>query len=93
MVIQGRDLQYKFSDIFYSQPDPANQEKRQDAYTGTVISYYAACFGLRNILNLPQSVTKLFDDELKQMLRQAPFRKKWEDISPNFQQGIHRICE
>ena len=84
MVIQGRDLQYKFIDLYLDGETEEDRKKRQDQYTGTVLSYYAACYGLRSILDLPPSITKLLDDEVKQSMRAEPIRKKWDQISDNF---------
>lgn len=84
MAVQGRDLQYKFMDTYYGGSTEADLKARQDLYTGTVISYYSACHGMRGILSMPQSVTKLLDDELKQLMRQPAVKRKWEQIKENF---------
>ena len=81
---RSQNLQYKFMDIFYDGSGNEETKKRQDLYTGSVLSYYAACFGLRNILSLPVGVTKLLDDELKQLFRQEAIKKKYSDLSDGF---------
>ncbi|TAU55738.1 hypothetical protein ELI43_24375 [Rhizobium leguminosarum] len=84
MAMQGRDLQFRFMNEYHGAQTPADQKARQELLTGTIIGYYAACFGLRNILVLPTSVTKLLDDELKQLIRQPAFRKRFDEIQDNF---------
>jgi len=80
MVLQGRDLQYKFMEIFYGGKTPEDEQKRRDLYTGVVIAYYAACFELRKVLALPESVEKLLNAELKELMRQTPFRNMWDGV-------------
>ncbi|MCK1283739.1 hypothetical protein IVB41_07270 [Bradyrhizobium sp. 44] len=84
MVLQGRDLQYKFIDIILEGKSEEAKEKRKDQYVGTVISYYSAWFEMRNILRLPQSVTKLIDYELKETMKEDQVRAKWIRIKNNF---------
>ncbi|MFS8115005.1 hypothetical protein QD460_25015 [Rhizobium jaguaris] len=86
MVLQGRDLQYKFMDEYHGSGSDEDRKSRQNILTGSTIGYYAACYGLRGILKLPESVTKLLDDELKQLMRQPAFKNKFNEISDNFSQ-------
>lgn len=81
MVIQGRDLQFKFMEIYHNGDGDENRLQRQRLYTGAVIGYYAACYGLRNVLELPRSVEKMLDSELSELMRQEGFRKQWDQIS------------
>ena len=80
MVIQGRDLQYKFMDIFLPGSTAAEVEAKRKMYTGTVIAYYASCFELKNVLALPGQVEKLLDAELKELMREKQVRDKWDEI-------------
>lgn len=84
IVLQGRDLQYKFIDIILEGESEEAKQRRKDQYVGTVISYYSACFEMRNILTLPESVIKLIDHELKETMKEDQVRAKWEKIKNNF---------
>lgn len=80
MVVQGRDLQYKFMDIFLSGTTPTEIEQKQKHYIGTVIGYYASCFELRNVLELPEQVQKLLDSEIRELMREKQVRDKWDEV-------------
>lgn len=80
MVLQGRDLQYKFMDIYLPEDISGNVTERQRLYTGTVIGYYASCFELRNVLELPEQIQKLLDSEIRELMRQKNFREKWNEV-------------
>jgi hypothetical protein len=84
MIVQGRDLQYKFMDLYHGTGQPADLAANQDHYNGLVIAYYSACFELINVLSLPESVQKLLRNDLKEILRNAPVRRKWEQIRGGF---------
>jgi hypothetical protein len=80
MVLQGRDLQWKFMDLFFNERDDDEIKKRREMFMGMLIGYHSSCFELRNVLAIPPSVIKLMDADLKELFRQAVMRKKWEDI-------------
>jgi hypothetical protein len=84
MVIQGRDLVYKHMEIYYSGDTEEAKRERQKLYIGSVLSYYAACFGMRSILSLPKSITKLLDAELKDLMREEVVRKRYEELKSGF---------
>jgi hypothetical protein len=76
LVMQARDLQFKFMDLYFSD----NLSGKQDLFVGTLLSYYSASFELRRLFDLPESVIKLLDNDLRELLRQEPVRRKWEEI-------------
>lgn len=80
MVIQGRELQFKFSDLFHGGADQEKVKARQDQFIGTLIGYYSSCFELKKVLELPTNVQKLLDSDLGELLRQRQIRDKWDDI-------------
>lgn len=80
MVIQGRDLQFKFAELFYGGNDQEKIKERQHQFIGTLISYYSSCFELGQVLPLTQNAKKLLDSDFGEMLRQRQIRDKWEDI-------------
>jgi hypothetical protein len=84
LLNEARDLQYKFMEIYHGSNTEADTKAKQDQFIGTVISYYAACYSLRSILVLPPTVTRLFDEELRQLMQQELYRQKWTQLSPNY---------
>jgi hypothetical protein len=80
MVVQGRDLQYKFMDIYYGGNSAQEIEDKRKLYTGTVIGYYASCFELKSVLPMPPNVAKLLEAELGELMRQKSFREKWDEV-------------
>jgi len=76
IAAQGRELQFKFATEFLAD----DQNARRDLFIGTMIGYYAATYGQREILELPETVTKLLDEELRQLLSQRPVRDKFEKM-------------
>jgi hypothetical protein len=76
MVIQARDLQFRFMELFFEDDLPA----KQDIFLGTLIGYYAACFEMRRLFKMPESVEKLLDADLKKLLDEPRFVRKWESI-------------
>jgi hypothetical protein len=80
MVIQGRDLQFKFAELFLGGNEAANIKARQDQFVGTLIGYYSSCFELKKVLELPTNVQRLLDSDLAELLRQRQVRDKWDDI-------------
>jgi hypothetical protein len=84
MVIQGRELQYKFMDIYHGTGQQNDLQANQDHYNGLVIAYYAACFELTNVFSLPDTVRKLLAHDLRELLRNEPIKRKWEQIRGNF---------
>jgi hypothetical protein len=84
MVLQGRELQYKFMEIYHGTDEKTDREANQEHYNGIVVAYYAACFELTNVFSLPDSVGKLLRHDLQELLRNPPIKKKWEQIRGNF---------
>jgi hypothetical protein len=80
MMVQGRDLQFKFMDIFLSGASIQELGSKQSQFTGTVIGYHAACFELRNVLEVPENVEKLLDADLRELMRESYVRKKWDEV-------------
>jgi predicted O-linked N-acetylglucosamine transferase (SPINDLY family) len=80
MVIQGRDLQFKFAELFHGGSDAEKVQARQKQFVGTLIGYYSSCFELKKVLELPSNVQKLLDSDLSELLRQRQVREKWDDI-------------
>lgn len=80
MVIQGRDLQFKFAELFHGGEDSEKIKVRQDQFVGTLIGYYSSCFELKKVLTLPENVQKLLDSDLEELMRQRQVRGKWDDI-------------
>ncbi len=80
IVVQGRDLQYKFMEIFLDGNTPQEAKQKQRMYTGTVIGYYASCFELKKVLALPPHIEKLLDAELRELMREKSVREKWDEV-------------
>jgi hypothetical protein len=74
MLIQGRDLQLKFLD------DMVSENEKVKTFQGIVIAYYASCFELRSILDLPENAKKLLDSDIKESMRQKSFRDRFEEL-------------
>jgi hypothetical protein len=80
MVIQGRDLQFKFAELFHGGDGAENLAARQDQYIGTLLGYYSSCFELKKVLELPENVERLLAADLRELMRERQVRDKWEDI-------------
>ena len=80
MVIQGRDLQFKFAELFHGGNDEKNLKARQDHFIGTLLGYYSSCFELKNVLELPSNAEKLLKEDLRELMREGQVRKKWDDV-------------
>lgn len=80
MVIQGRDLQFKFSELFHGGTDAANLKARQDQFIGTLLGYYSSCFELKKVLTLPTNVEKLLAADLRELMREKLVRDKWDTL-------------
>lgn len=80
MVVQGRDLQFKFAELFHSSPISDDLNAKQDQFVGTLIGYYSSCFELKNVLPLPANVQRLLDSDLSELLREKKVRDKWDEI-------------
>lgn len=80
LVLQARDLQFKFSETFYDASTEQGRKQRRDSFIGTLIGYYSACFELRNVLPLPPTVEKLLAVELKELICKDEVRAKWESV-------------
>lgn len=93
MVVQGRDLQYKFMDIFLAGTTPAEVQAKREMYTGTIIAYYASCFELKSVLALPEQVGKLLDAELRELMREKQVRDKWDSIKHLHSQAFANYVE
>lgn len=76
VVVQGRDLQFKFAELYLGD----NLAGKQDMFMGTLLAYYSASFELRSLFPLPESITKLLDNDLRELLRQESVRHKWEQV-------------
>lgn len=84
MVSQGRDLQHRFAELNFGGDNPENKKRRLDQFIGTLISYYASCFELRNIINMPDSITRQYDNDLKTSLSIEMNKQKYESLKTNF---------
>jgi len=78
LLTQGRDLQLRFMGEFMKGDDA--QTDRTKFFMGIVIAYYASCFELRNILDLPPNAKKLLENDVKESMRQAPFKERFEEL-------------
>ncbi len=88
IVLQGRDLNYKFMDIFLSGNGVEELREKQKLYTGTVIAYYASCYELKKVLALPLHVEKLLDAELRELMREKQIRDKWDEVKHLYSQDF-----
>jgi hypothetical protein len=84
MIVQGRELLFKYMEIFADQDKAKAAKNDQEVFLGILIGYYAGVFELRGVINMPQSTQKLMDAELKKLLDQRRFRDKWDEVS-----GMH----
>lgn len=84
MVSQGRDLQHRYVDLNFGGDSESDKSKRRDQFAGTLMSYYASCFELRNIMDLPESIKRQYDNDLKSSLCDPSNRQKYELIKINF---------
>ncbi len=85
MLSQGRDLQLKFMDVLVRVPPTAEDEKKEfhnrvSLSIGILIAYYAGCFELRQVLELPVSAAKLLDNDVRESWRDDMVRKKWDKV-------------
>lgn len=87
MILQGRDLQWRrwtlFVDLLPATASDSEKKAlaiKQGEFLGIVIAYYASCFELRQVLSLPDSVTKLLDAEVKEIMRHKPFQEKFSEL-------------
>lgn len=85
MIIQGRDLQFRRWPLFVDPPPVDESEKaalkvKQNDFRGLVISYYAACFELREVLQLPSTVGNLLDADIREIMRIKEFRDKLDEV-------------
>ncbi|MDA9545893.1 MULTISPECIES: hypothetical protein [unclassified Bradyrhizobium] len=74
MLVQGRDLQRKFMD------DLVPEDQKTKFFMGVIIAYYASCFELRRVLHLPESAVKLLDNDVRESMREPPFRQRFEEL-------------
>jgi len=93
MIVQGRDLQYKFMDLFIPGTSPDEIAQKQKMYLGTLIGYYASCFELRNVLALPDQARKLLDEDLRELMREKQVRDKWEEVKHLHSQAFINYVE
>jgi hypothetical protein len=47
---------------------------------GIIIAYYSGCYELRRVLSLPDHIARLFDNEIKESLRDKAFRQKFDQL-------------
>ena len=93
MIVQGRDLQYKFMELFIPGSEPQDLAQKQKMYLGTLIGYYASCFELRNVLALPEQARKLLDADLRELMREKQVRDKWEEVKHLHSQSFIKYVE
>jgi hypothetical protein len=74
LLIQGRALQLKFLD------DHVPSDEKVRFFMAIIIAYYASCFELRRVLSLPQSAEKLLDNDVRESMRDAAFRSRFEEL-------------
>jgi hypothetical protein len=80
MVTQGRDLGYKYMEMYYGGDSPGEVARRKNHLTGMVIAYYASCFELRRVVALPESMEKLLQVDLREFMRDREVREKWDEV-------------
>ncbi|TCG08844.1 hypothetical protein BZM27_09340 [Paraburkholderia steynii] len=80
MSVQGRDLQFKFMELFHASDSPEDLNSNRDQYLGTLIGYYASCFEVRQVIKLSDNAIKLFDADLEALMEQKIVREKWNEI-------------
>ena len=93
IIVQGRDLQYKFMEIFLDGETAPEQMQKQKMFTGTMIGYYASCFELKKVLALPSHVEKLLDAELRELMRERSVREKWDEVKHLHSQAFVEYVE
>lgn len=93
IVVQGRDLQYKFMDFFLDGNTPQETKLKQRMYTGTIIGYYASCFELKKVLALPPHIERLLEAELRELLREKSVREKWDEVKQVHSQEFVRYVD
>jgi hypothetical protein len=74
LLIQGRALQLKFLD------DHVPSDEKVRFFMAIIIAYYASCFELRRVLSLPESAEKLLDNDVRESMRDAAFRSRFEEL-------------
>lgn len=84
MVVQGRDLKFKYMDIFLGGDTQEDLAQRRELFLGAVISYYASCFELKQVLPLPKNVERLYRADLAKLMETKEARNKWDEIRSNF---------
>lgn len=93
MIVQGRELQYKFMDLFIPGTGATEIEQKQKMYLGTLIGYYASCYELRSVLALPDQARKLLDEDLRELMREKQVRDKWEEVKHLHSQAFINYVE
>jgi hypothetical protein len=78
LLSQGRELQLRYMDEFLKGEQVS--EDKVNFFMGVVIAYYASCFELRTILTLPENAKKLLDSDVKESMRQEPFKKRFNEL-------------
>ena len=80
MVIQGRDLQFRYAELFHGGDSQENIRVRQDHFIGALLGYYSSFFELKKMLKLPENIGRLLDADLVEVMRNKPVRDKWDEI-------------
>jgi predicted O-linked N-acetylglucosamine transferase (SPINDLY family) len=86
MIMQGRDLQFRFAELFHGGSDAKEVQARREQFVGTLIGYYSSCFELKKVLELPSNVQKLLDPDLSEVMRAPQVREKWPGIKHFYSQ-------
>jgi hypothetical protein len=75
MLSQGRELQLKFMDDLVK-----GEKEKTKLFMGIIIAYYASCFELRRVLSLPASAEKMLDNDVRESMREPPFRDRFNEL-------------
>lgn len=84
LLTQGRDLQFKYLDVYASSDPKEAKRQKQDQFVGTLLSYYAGAFELRQILPMPENTKKLLDADLRQFLESEASRAKYDTLASQY---------
>jgi hypothetical protein len=92
LVSQGRDLQYKYIQTFM---EAGHDAEKQSAFRGMILAYYSSCFELRRILQFPQELAVLLDDELRRLIQQPDglMKARWDALKNGFSEAFRNHVE
>lgn len=95
MIIQGRELQFKFAELFHSGNGDNELKARRDQFIGTLLGYYSSCFELKSLLKLPANIENQLAADLSALISEEPVRAKWNAIkhlhSKEFAAYVERV--